>query len=87
MKSLKKSLQSLFDLPEEIVLDYPLIMLVGNSRLFLENHRGLSLYREEKIKIKTKTGFITINGSKLSIEEINSTLILINGEIGDFSYD
>lgn len=77
MDKLKRQFLGVFDLPVEITMDYPLMMIVGNNKLFLENHKGLSSFQKDEIRIKTKQGDIIISGERLSINEIDTESLTI----------
>ena len=86
MSSLKSLFGDFFELPKEVVLDSPLIMLVGKEKLFLENHKGIALYREDTINIRLKSGLLVIKGNKLKIEEIETNKIFVTGNIFDIEF-
>ncbi len=71
----------ILDLPGEIALNLPRLMMTGNKGLIVENYRGIIEFETERIRINTKTGIIKVSGSNLVIKEITSEDILIRGEI------
>lgn len=87
MDKLKKHFLGVFDLPSEITMDLPLMMLVGNNKLFLENHKGISSFQNDEIKVKTKQGYILINGERLSISEIDTESLTISGKLYSIFYE
>lgn len=87
MEKLQKHLAKLFDLTPDVVMGLPLIMLIGQEKIYLENHRGLNLYQKDKIKIKIKGGFLLVKGQSLIIEEIASDSLSITGKIDTLSYE
>lgn len=82
MNSFKNKFSSIFELPEEIVLDSPLIMMVGSRKLYIENHKGIARYQPDLIKIRIKSGIFVLEGSKMEIEELESEKLYISGKIG-----
>lgn len=66
----KELLAEFFELPREVVLDLPRLILVGNSELFLENHRGIIEYDESKVRVGTRNGEIIIRGQGLQIRSM-----------------
>ncbi len=86
MSSLKSLFGDFFELPKEVVLDSPLIMLVGKEKLFLENHKGIALYQKDTINIRLNTGFLKVKGNKLEIEEIETDKIYVIGNISGLEY-
>jgi len=87
MDKLKRQFLGVFDLPSEITMDLPLMMLVGNNKLFLENHKGISFFQKDEIKVKTKQGYILISGEGLSINEIDTVSLTISGGLYSISYE
>lgn len=68
----KKRCQTLlvnfFGLPGEVLLDLPRLVMLGNNRMVVENHRGLLEYTEETVRIKTAdSGEIRITGKGLNL--------------------
>ena len=81
MDKLKRQFIRVFELPADIIMDLPLLMLVADNKLYLENHKGISYFQSEEIKIKIKSGFIILKGRSLSISEINRESLSISGKI------
>jgi|GEM_PF-3926720 len=51
-------------LPQEAVLDLPLLTLVGRQELTLENHLGIKQYSPRMVKVRVKGGFLEIRGGR-----------------------
>ncbi|MEW5865435.1 MAG: sporulation protein YqfC [Bacillota bacterium] len=71
----------LFEIPKHALLDIPRVVLVGNAELVLENHMGILEYREDRIRVATGRGEITVEGKGLSIARILKREIAIEGQI------
>ncbi|NLJ84741.1 MAG: sporulation protein YqfC [Halanaerobiaceae bacterium] len=87
MDKLKRQFIRVFELPPDIIMDLPLLMLVADNKLYLENHKGISYFQSEEIKIKIKYGFIIITGRNLSISEINRESLAVSGKILSITYE
>lgn len=87
MDKLKRQFIRLFDLPADIIMDLHLLLLVFDNKLYLENHKGISYFQSEEIKVKIKNGFIILQGKDLSICEINRETLTISGKIFSISYE
>ena len=48
-----KGMAEKLDLPKEVVLDLPLVSMVGQDEVTVENHKGLLEYSAETIRIAT----------------------------------
>ena len=77
--SLKNFLTSDVELPNEIVLNVPLITIVGNNKILIENFKNIVQYSNEIIKINTTCGILKIAGKNLFLKELNKNKVLING--------
>jgi sporulation protein YqfC len=87
MNRLKKQFMEIFDLSPEIVLDLPLVMMVGRQRLFLENHKGVTHYHKNEIRIKFQDGLLLLKGEDLIVNEINSDSLSISGQLSGIYYE
>ncbi len=87
MNKLRSQFIEIFDLSPEIAMDLPLIMMVGDGKIYIENHKGISLFQDKEIKIKINKGFIIFKGEDLIVGEINSESITISGKILSLSYE
>lgn len=81
----KKKIRSLFtdilELPEEISLDLPKIVLLGNQRLSVENHKGIISYGKNEVKLRVNDGYLVALGNNFVLKGINQTDLFLQGEI------
>ncbi len=77
----------IFELPKDIMLDMPRLVLIGNLQLFLENHRGIIEYGEQKIRIAVGNGEIAVCGKGLQIRTLLNRDLSIEGEIEGIIYE
>ena len=75
------SLAEKFDLPEEIILGMPLLVVGGNRRLYVENHLGLLEYTDTSVRIRIKQGQIILTGTDFFIESILEKEMRVAGVI------
>ena len=76
-----------FDLPAEIVMDIPKIIITGNKEITIENHKGISNFEKNLIKVNSKVGNINIEGSDFEILYIGGSTISINGKFKAIIYE
>jgi len=69
---------------ENILSMHPIVELVGQSRLLIENHRGVLSYSTEEIRIKVCYGSIVVTGDKLQLMEMSRVKLVICGRIHGF---
>lgn len=81
----KRKMRSLFtdilELPEEISLDLPKIVLLGNQRLSVENHKGIISYGKNEVKLRVNDGYLVALGNNFVLKGINQTDLFLQGEI------
>jgi len=75
-----------FELPKEVVMNLPLITLIGNEDLTIENFKGILEYSEELLRINTTAGIVRIEGRKLVLKQVTSENIVISGVIDKVGY-
>lgn len=75
------------DLPDEITLDLPRVLLVGRLRMELENHRGLISYEPHAVVVGVAGGQLYISGGDLTIGEVTGEVIRISGRIDALRFE
>ncbi len=78
---IKEKMSEILELPREIILDVPKIVLVGNNDLTIENYKGIIEYSDSLIRINTNEYMIKIQGEQLEIRTITDEEIMIKGFI------
>lgn len=81
MEDIRTSLTEVLELPIDIAMDLPKIVILGDKIVSISNHRGIIEYTDNLIRINSKIGIIKITGEELEIKNILSEEILIKGEI------
>jgi len=59
----------------------PLIEIIADKRVLIENHRGVYRYTREQICIHTGSGMIRVDGQKLFLEKMTHDQLTIVGRI------
>ncbi len=77
LKQLTKSIGGV----EEAVVQLPLITIIGNESINIENFLTIIEYGAECIRLKTKQGQIIIIGKNLMARSMTQEEISINGKI------
>lgn len=84
---LRAKVADYFELPSEIILDLPRLVLTGNQRLLIENHRGIKEYAKEVIRLNTPVGKLKISGQDLEIMAIDQEQVNIKGRIDQVEWE
>ena len=69
------------DLPDEPIPGLPLVEIVDNRRVLIENHKGVNEYGRTMIRVKVKYGSICVCGQNLELARMNKGQLIISGMI------
>ena len=83
----KEFIAEKLELPKDVVLDVPKIIIVGRNEITIENHKGIISFKDDLIKINTKEGPLNIHGSKFEILYIATSTITISGFFNSVEYE
>ncbi|MBK1812866.1 sporulation protein YqfC [Clostridium sp. YIM B02505] len=83
----KEGLAEKLDLPRDIVLNIPKIVITGDNEIVIENHKGIISFDSSEIKINSKVGTITLDGVNLEILFIGGNTITISGKFKSLIYE
>ncbi|ACX51303.1 sporulation protein YqfC [Ammonifex degensii KC4] len=78
---IRRKLASALDLPGEVILNLPKIVLIGNFQVLIENHRGILAYNSETVRVLVETGEVAVRGQDLVLRRILPEELLIEGRI------
>lgn len=74
------------ELPKEILLNLPLISLIGREEVTIENYKGILAYAEDTVRIGTAVGILCLKGQELSIRELTAECLVVTGRIEGLSF-
>lgn len=69
------------DLQDEPLPGLPLIEIVGDCRVLIERHMGVTEYGKERIVIKVRNGQICVCGSGMELIRMTKSQLVIKGTI------
>lgn len=69
------------DLPGEGVPDQTLVEIAGERRVLVENHKGVTEYGTDRIRIQVKYGTLCICGEGLEMKRMSKRQLIITGRI------
>jgi sporulation protein YqfC len=78
---LREKIAEILELPKEIVLNMPKLVMLGNGDVIIENYKGIVEYGEGVVRVNTTSGIIKLIGTDMFIKEITSENIMIYGNI------
>ena len=65
----------------ELISKLPLLELLGENRVLVENHLGVMGYSADEIKIKISSGLWIVSGADLKFLQISQNQMVIDGKI------
>lgn len=83
----KRKISDALDLPKDIVLNIPRVILTGKIAVFIENHKGIIQYDSNMVRINTPIGTIAVKGEELVIKSIIADEITIEGNILSIEFE
>ena len=63
----------------------PVLELMGNSRVLVENHKGVIAYGDTEICVRVNGGMLTIRGCDLSLGYMSRCQLTITGCIDEIA--
>lgn len=69
------------ELTDEVLPGQPVVELLGEGRVLIEGHRGVSAYSDREIDIKTHLGVVRISGCNLKLTKMSAFRLVISGSI------
>ena len=59
----------------------PLIEMLSDKRVLIENHQGICRYTREQICIYAQHGVLCVNGQNLYLEKMSKEQMIITGKV------
>lgn len=84
--SIKQKAMNISDVPKDVVLGIPVITILGDIEISIENYGGIIEYTDCLIRIRTKSGQIIISGKNLYVEYYTSNEMKIHGRISSIEF-
>ncbi len=85
-KKMRRTMADLLEIPGEIALDLPKIVLVGNVQVIIENHRGIVEYTTESVRVIVPVGEVRLRGRNLVLRNILPDELCVEGEIQSLNF-
>ena len=80
-KKLKQEFANFLEIPRDVMLDLPKVVLIGDMQVFIENHRGIVEYNSQRLRVKVSTGEVEVAGENLVLRNIMPDEIGVEGRI------
>lgn len=73
------------DLAEEALPGQPIVEILGQNRVLIENHRGVKGYSRQCVVIHVRFGEIHVSGDCLQLVRMSKERLIIQGTIHQVS--
>ena len=83
---LRKNMTEALELPKEILLNLPLISLVGQEEVTIENYKGILEYSEEVVRIGTEAGILRLQGKNLCLKQLSAECMVVTGMVESLTF-
>ena len=83
---LRKNVTEALELPKEIMLNLPLISLIGREEVTIENYKGILEYDEEMVRIGTAAGVLRLTGKELCLKQLSAECMVVTGKIENIGF-
>lgn len=74
------------NMPKDVVLGVPIVTMLGQIELHIENYGGLLEYTDVLIRIRTKAGQIKVTGEGMQIDFFTNDEMKVSGRIKSIEY-
>lgn len=85
-KKVKKQFSDFLEMPGDVMLDLPKITMVGDIKLYIENHRGVIEYSTAGVRISLMEGELAVAGEGLVLRNVLPDEICVEGKIKSLSF-
>ena len=69
------------DLQDEPMPGLPLVEIVGDRRVLIEQHYGVTQYGSCRISVRVKYGAVVISGAQLELTRMTGQQLIVTGKI------
>ncbi|GBF33765.1 hypothetical protein DCCM_2875 [Desulfocucumis palustris] len=80
-QKVKRQMSDILEIPSDVVLDLPKVVILGNLQVFIENHRGIVEYTSETVRINVSEYVVVVKGENLLLRNILPEEISVDGKI------
>ena len=85
-KQFQQQVANFLDIPQDLLMDLPKLVLTGDVQLSIENHRGILAYTAEVVRVSTTIGDLEVTGLDLTLKNILPDEIMVEGRIKSIAF-
>ena len=83
---LRKNVTEALELPKEIMLNLPLISLIGREEVTVENYKGILEYGEDVVRIGTAAGVFRLKGKNFCLKQLSAECLVVTGSVESMEF-
>ncbi|MCU9592972.1 sporulation protein YqfC [Caldibacillus thermolactis] len=85
-QKIQRWLTKQLDLPEDVMMDFPRITMVGQLHIYIENHRGLLTFSDSEVRVLLSQGQLLVKGEGFVIKTMWPEELILEGKIEQVLY-
>ncbi|MHB9093216.1 MAG: sporulation protein YqfC [Eubacteriales bacterium] len=85
-KHFQQQVANFLDIPRDLMMDLPKVVLIGDVQVVIENHRGILVYTPDLVRVDTTLGELEVTGLDLVLKNILPDEILVEGKVKSVSF-
>lgn len=75
-----------FELPKDVIMNLPRIIVVGKEEITIENHKGILSFNSNMVKINSGIGTVIVEGKNFEILFMGGSTLTIGGKFESIVY-
>jgi sporulation protein YqfC len=87
LNKIRENIAQQLELPRDIIMNLPRIIINSDSEITIENHKGIILFEEKNVKIDSNIGVISINGDNFEVLFIGGSTLILSGKFKSVIYE
>lgn len=86
-EKIKEKVSDKLSIPKDILLNMPVIKVIGDREVIVENHKGILEYTSSTVKLKSVLGELIVTGKGFQIKDISEDNIFISGTVTSLNFN
>lgn len=83
----QETVASSLELPGDLVFAEPVLTMIGQREICIENYRGILSYSQTSLQILTRKGKVTIKGENLTVFYYREEEMKVGGKIAGILFE
>lgn len=85
-KTWKNIISETTQIPKDVSVGLPIIRILGQEEIYVENYRGILEYTDTCIRIQTRHGQILVSGKRMEISYYTNDEMKIEGHFTQIQF-